>query len=543
MEPTGISAGPEDEASQQLAFLVGNDHHELFEEQPTVDSDGTLRYKAMPGATGKAVVTVALQDDGGTALGGIDTSASVTFSITVVPRVARLTLGAPAIAESSANDGSFDAVQTVTLVNGTFTEDASASVTVTRLPVGLGLNVTRDSDTQLTIAFTGRALKHASANDVNNATVVIAQEAIIGATGPVTSGLFAFDFANPEGSTVPTNPSTPAVPSEPSIPTDPTELSNRFSVFSNQLSEWSLQGRVKVVVPAGAVRQDGTVKVSVVPSEEAPALPAIPLISDILDFASSTGRTFLKPIELTFDYDLSSSPSGNRPAVYYYNDESKRWIYLGGILNPDGTITVKVNHFTRFAVFYDQIAGFDDLTGHWAAESADRLIGMKVIEGYSDGKFHPDDPITRAQFAKMIAGALMLQTNPSSSERVFADESTIPAWAQNSVAAVTQAGLMQGTPENGNWSFKPNAVLSRAEMAVIAANALKNRQAETANADAPSAYADSSSLPDWARPSIEAVRLAGIMRGDDKNLFRPFGQATRAEAASTLYKLVESLYL
>ncbi|MGD1858989.1 MAG: DUF4347 domain-containing protein [Leptolyngbyaceae cyanobacterium] len=81
---SAIAAGPTDEADQNLTFQVSNDNNALFSAQPTIDSTtGNLTYTAAAGVTGSAIVTVNIKDDGGTANGGVDTSADQTFSITV----------------------------------------------------------------------------------------------------------------------------------------------------------------------------------------------------------------------------------------------------------------------------------------------------------------------------------------------------------------------------------------------------------------------------------------------------------------------------
>ncbi|PYI80266.1 MAG: hypothetical protein DME26_21920, partial [Verrucomicrobia bacterium] len=80
---TAISAGPTDEGGQSLTFLVSNNNTALFSVQPTVSLSGTLTYTPAPNANGTATVTVQLQDNGGTANGGIDISAPQTFTITV----------------------------------------------------------------------------------------------------------------------------------------------------------------------------------------------------------------------------------------------------------------------------------------------------------------------------------------------------------------------------------------------------------------------------------------------------------------------------
>jgi subtilase family serine protease len=81
---TYISAGWE-EYWQTYYFIVSNDNNSLFSKQPDVDVDGTLTYTPAPDANGTAIVTVYLHDDGGTAYGGVDTSAVQTFAINVTP--------------------------------------------------------------------------------------------------------------------------------------------------------------------------------------------------------------------------------------------------------------------------------------------------------------------------------------------------------------------------------------------------------------------------------------------------------------------------
>jgi hypothetical protein len=80
---TGISAGPPDEAGQTLAFEVtGNSNPGIFATAPAIAADGTLTWEPS-GVLGSSTITVRLTDDGGTANGGVDTSPTQTFSITV----------------------------------------------------------------------------------------------------------------------------------------------------------------------------------------------------------------------------------------------------------------------------------------------------------------------------------------------------------------------------------------------------------------------------------------------------------------------------
>ena len=80
---TAISAGPTDEIGQGLNFIVSNNSNSLFTIQPAISSNGTLTYTPAANANGSATITVQLHDNGGTANGGVDTSAAQTFTINV----------------------------------------------------------------------------------------------------------------------------------------------------------------------------------------------------------------------------------------------------------------------------------------------------------------------------------------------------------------------------------------------------------------------------------------------------------------------------
>lgn len=70
-------------ATQTVSFIATNDNLALFTTQPAVDPAGTLTFTPAANAFGMATVTIRAQDDGGTADGGIDTSDTQTFTITI----------------------------------------------------------------------------------------------------------------------------------------------------------------------------------------------------------------------------------------------------------------------------------------------------------------------------------------------------------------------------------------------------------------------------------------------------------------------------
>ncbi|HWI64286.1 MAG TPA: Ig-like domain-containing protein, partial [Symbiobacteriaceae bacterium] len=80
---TAISAGPANESAQTLTFTVTTNNDGLFAALPSVAANGTLTFTPKANANGTATVTVVLKDNGGTAGGGVDTTAAQTFTISV----------------------------------------------------------------------------------------------------------------------------------------------------------------------------------------------------------------------------------------------------------------------------------------------------------------------------------------------------------------------------------------------------------------------------------------------------------------------------
>ncbi|CAD5981544.1 Cell wall protein IFF6 [Planktothrix tepida] len=115
--------GPADESTQRvLNYTVTNTDNTLFTAQPTVAIDGTLTYTPS-GKPGTATVSVKLQDDGGTANGGVDLSDIATFDITIPAPKVNLTVstntaseaGTTAITLTATAEGNVVGAQTLDL--------------------------------------------------------------------------------------------------------------------------------------------------------------------------------------------------------------------------------------------------------------------------------------------------------------------------------------------------------------------------------------------------------------------------------------------
>ncbi len=77
-----VTVDPTTDVGQTVNFIVTTNNPGLFRVLPAVDSSGTLTFTPLAGFGGTATLTVTLQDNGGTANGGSNTSAAQTFTIT-----------------------------------------------------------------------------------------------------------------------------------------------------------------------------------------------------------------------------------------------------------------------------------------------------------------------------------------------------------------------------------------------------------------------------------------------------------------------------
>ncbi|MEA4848048.1 MAG: S8 family serine peptidase [Clostridiaceae bacterium] len=86
-----------------------------------------------------------------------------------------------------------------------------------------------------------------------------------------------------------------------------------------------------------------------------------------------------------------------------------------------------------------------------------------ITTGNAGGTFGPDDTVTREQFATMIIRAMGIVTDSDSSILPFDDKGDIPEWAEKSVIAAYERGLMTGI---GGNKFGVGSTATRAQAAV-----------------------------------------------------------------------------
>ncbi|CAM4092126.1 S-layer homology domain-containing protein [Saccharibacillus endophyticus] len=182
-----------------------------------------------------------------------------------------------------------------------------------------------------------------------------------------------------------------------------------------------------------------------------------------------------------------------------------------------------------------QTVTFADLPSiHWANTYIAEMVNRKVISGYPDGKFRPNNTITRAEFAKIMitaSGVTPKKVNYSS----FSD---IPAtnWASPFIEAVKDYMTGYRTADS-SYIFNPSAPATREDVAVALVK-LKgydtNRLPDQSTIKA--MFRDYDGISESAKNYVALAVENGLVSGFQDETFRPQATITRAEATVMLWR-------
>lgn len=179
---------------------------------------------------------------------------------------------------------------------------------------------------------------------------------------------------------------------------------------------------------------------------------------------------------------------------------------------------------------------FSDVTPDTPYAAAINLLAARgVVQGYVDGRFGPDDPVTRQQFAKMIVLALGIEVSPMQACG-FSDveplpETSDPLYPTAYVAACAAAGIVVGKSED---RFYPYDHVTRAQLITMVARAAGLPEPP---ADYQPVFGDfSRDHYPWARRAAYAGLLDGLAGMSREYNF--WGMATRGEVCQLLASLI-----
>ncbi|WP_308531159.1 SwmB domain-containing protein [uncultured Paenibacillus sp.] len=182
---------------------------------------------------------------------------------------------------------------------------------------------------------------------------------------------------------------------------------------------------------------------------------------------------------------------------------------------------------------------FADTIRHWAKSDIAGLANKLIIEPRSNAgsNFEPDKNITRAEFAVFIAKGLGLAGDEANARR-FPDVSSGMTAAY--IGAAAKAGIING---NADGTFKPNSNITREQMALMMVRAMEYAGYDTSMNGASTAtltkFKDAAKIQ--SKETVAKAVKEGIIQGVTTNTFQPQGNATRAQAAVMLKRVLDKL--
>ncbi|MBF4695181.1 S-layer homology domain-containing protein [Fusibacter ferrireducens] len=169
-----------------------------------------------------------------------------------------------------------------------------------------------------------------------------------------------------------------------------------------------------------------------------------------------------------------------------------------------------------------------DYTDHWAQAYISKFLGQGVINGYPDGSFKPDNPITKAEYITFLNHVF------GYTETANSDYSSEQWYEQEIKAALNQGYLVK----DFTGAINADAEITRQEAAVLLSNILmKDRELPVLT----NKFKDIASLSATVKTGINFLVNENIVSGFEDGTFRPNQKITRAEVATLLTKTAGEL--
>lgn len=185
-------------------------------------------------------------------------------------------------------------------------------------------------------------------------------------------------------------------------------------------------------------------------------------------------------------------------------------------------------------VLPDPIEFADVSDSAWYYNAVQYVAQNGIMTGYSNGKFGPDDKLSRGQFATVI---YKMNGQPEVKFYLLFPDVNATDWYRNAVIWSYENGVITGY---GNGKFGPDDLITREQMAVMMYRYAQKKGKTMSGEAALDSYRDSQHVSGYAQSAMKWAVGNGIITGIyNGTLLNPQGYASRAECATILQRFVE----
>ena len=176
-----------------------------------------------------------------------------------------------------------------------------------------------------------------------------------------------------------------------------------------------------------------------------------------------------------------------------------------------------------------EVKRFTDLhEAAWASDAINKMADNGIVAGDGNGKFRPNDTMTRDEFVKMIVSAANVYDDNAECE--FTD-CLKTDWFYGYIASAYNRGIVKGISDD---EFGVGQKLTRQDMAVLCRRAKYGELNAVRSAEQ---FTDDEKIADYAKDIVYELYCAGMINGMGDGRFEPLGTATRAQGAMIIYNL------
>ncbi len=174
---------------------------------------------------------------------------------------------------------------------------------------------------------------------------------------------------------------------------------------------------------------------------------------------------------------------------------------------------------------------YPDFPTGWSKEAMSAVVANGLLNGYDDGKIHPEANLTRAQFAAIITRAFGAKTKANVS--AYSDVLT-SAWYYDAIAQAVKMGALNGKSAT---QMDPDAPITRQETFTAVARIFVLSNDDTSVL---AKFKDKGKIASWAAEYMAALTERGYVNGDPEGNSNPEKYITREEFAQFMHNAIRT---
>ena len=239
-------------------------------------------------------------------------------------------------------------------------------------------------------------------------------------------------------------------------------------------------------------------------------------------------------VTVSVPYTLKAGEDTNAIIIYYINAEGKPEMVRGCKYDPaTRSVMFTTSHFSMYAVGYNKISFEDVAANAWYSNAVGFVAARDISTGTVNGKFSPEEKLTRGQFLVMVMRAYGIKPDENAKEN-FADAGN--TYYTDYLAAAKSLGITDGIGDN---KFAPKKEITRQEMAALLYNTLDSidELPEGTAEKSLSDFGDANQVAPWAKDAMTLFVKTGIITGSGDQI-TPASTSNRAQMAQILYNLL-----